>query len=346
MSKSIPQLPAITDTQTTDLYHVVRASVDRQQTFEDLRSGVMSFSTKTIFVDSAYGSDLTGEVENPAKPFATIVAATTAGQAAFTGATAPSATEPVLMKINGYFTEDIGLVDYYNYDLGHSVVTGVLADNGVDATCIVYGQGTIGSIGISIYAIDLTGSNSNLTVHAKQIYGDMLVTNSCFLYIYNTILTQTNGMQFEIYGGTTRVYSCYMVNTSTHASLYGNCQVGGAGYIEFYSCTMYSAKSCIETINTATTTGQVVLNDCYLKTTGTNFDCINITTSAGTSLSCTIKDSTLIANGTGNSIDAAQATNVKIYGRCQTNLTHDTGNVTLQVGTVANNGFIIDTNVV
>lgn len=345
MSKSIPQLSAVTSAQAGDLLHLVSSNVDKKIDFSALKSSIMALSYKTIFVDSYYGSDVTGAVEDPAKPFATIAAALTAGQAYFVSGLAPSASEPVLVKINGTFSEDLELIDYYNYDLGASVISGMVYDNGVDVNCIVYGKATIGTTGQNP-CIELTASNSNVSLTATHLWGESLIDNTCTLRVYDAQFAQTTGFQLQIYGGTIYLYNCYMVNTSTSGSRYSNIQIESAGYLDMHDCILYSSKSCIETVNASSTTGYISSNGCYMKTIGTNFDCINLTTSSGSNITLILKDTTLIANGTGNSIDASQATNVKIYGRCQTNLTHDAGNVTLQVGTVANGGFIIDTNVI
>lgn len=67
-----------------------------------------------------------------------------------------------------------------------------------------------------------------------------------------------------------------------------------------------------------------------------------VTKSGGTLI---LDDCSLVSHATRDSISAATAQNVKIYGRCQSNKAID-ADVTLQVGTVANGGFVVSTDVV
>lgn len=82
MSKSIPQLNAITSATTGDLLHIVRSNVDKKILFEDFKNSITSSTNNTVWVDSIYGNNATGALENQARPYQTITAAQTAAVAA------------------------------------------------------------------------------------------------------------------------------------------------------------------------------------------------------------------------------------------------------------------------
>lgn len=336
----ISQLTATTTLNTTDEFALARSGTNRKVAFSDLRNEISSFVGNTIFVDSIYGNDLTGEVENQAKPFATIAAAHAAGAAYWTGGTAPSLTNQITMNINGYFVEDVVIVSYYNYDL-NGAIEGYLEDNTVVAVCSIYGSGTIGiksGIAISLLAA------SQLIVKIDNIYGTVeLVDSGSTIQIYdaNMIATSTSSNFYRCIGAI-KCYNCYITAVTAE-----NIEFGDQGIYEFNNCSMASVSRRVvypSTVNSNST--YLTFNDCYLLTAGTNLPTIEFRNASGTNPRLILKDCTLISNGSGNSIRAAQATNVYIYGSCQTNLTHDTGDVTLLVGTVANGRFLIDAAVI
>lgn len=74
----ISQLTATTTPVTNDEFALARSGSNFKLTFDNLRKGISSYINNTVFVDSTYGSDLTGALENIAKPYATITAAQTA----------------------------------------------------------------------------------------------------------------------------------------------------------------------------------------------------------------------------------------------------------------------------
>lgn len=338
MSKKISQLPSVVSMQDTDLLTLVRGGLNYKIDYEDFKSDTFSKVSRTVFVDSTYGDNSTGEVENPGKPFLTIAGAHVASAAYWTGGTAPTSTNMINFIIKGTFTESVTMLNYHRYNISGSIVTGQWIDNGANINSVIYGSGII--FNTSGNVVGLTGSSSTLTIDVDQTIGRFVSTGANSIYVSSKSSAALSDNLVNIQAGTIIFYNCYSLSSSTQPL----CLTGPAGTIKFLNCTMVSDKEIITT-NTATTATIIVIEGCTLKTTGTNYDTINLLTNTGTNVTLTIKDSTLIANGTGNSIDAAQATNVQIQGSCQTNLTHDTGNVTLLGGTVANGRFLISTDI-
>lgn len=292
---------------------------------------------KTIYVDSLKGSDTAGQVENPLRPFATIAAAHTASAAYYTGGTAPSSSNIITIVIIGAFSETIQLKSFHNYDIERATLTGGFSDSTVlgGVTCSIYGQGTI-SNAIAIFL----SYASTVYVDVKSIDGAVSVSGSGTLNIRAKAWSYSSSSLITFAAGTINVSDTVMSCTG-YSMLVSNA-TGGA--VKFVNCEMTGNQEILKTV-TGSNSSTAIFKFCKLKTTGTNYDTINLLTNTGSNLTLELYSCTLVANGTGNSIDAAQATNVKIYGSCETNLTHDTGNVTLQIGTVANGRFLIDTNV-
>lgn len=88
-------------------------------------------------------------------------------------------------------------------------------------------------------------------------------------------------------------------------------------------------------------TAEYYFHDLSARTDGTDADILYTTVATQT---IKIKNLVLETNGTGESIYSSVAINVKNYGGCVANKAVD-ANVTLQVGTVANNQYIVDSNV-
>lgn len=105
----------------------------------------------TVFVDSIYGVDATGAVENRQKPFLTIAAARAAALAYWNGIghAAPSATNRILIDVKGTFLEQIVLSNYIDWNLNDSIIdlqAGALYtidDNNVACDSIIYGNARI-----------------------------------------------------------------------------------------------------------------------------------------------------------------------------------------------------------
>lgn len=333
MSKSIPQLTAKTSATTGDLFHLVRSNVDYKILYEDLVADINSRYGNTIFVNSVSGNNSTGEVENPAKPFQTLAAARTAGVAYYTGGTAPSSTNIITMDVRGRFSENISLVNFYSYNLNDSVITGTIIDIVGGVNCIIYGNGVISSSGT---VVSLSYASA-LTINAYSVSGTYILSDTlATCYTDARYVTATNSNICNSGAGSLTFINADMSNTG--APLIQGAIIGTVIMIE---CSLVSAQEIYKS-PTGSNTSIITFRRCRLRTTGTNYDAINLLTNTGTNTTLTINDCTLIANGSGNSIDAAQATNVYCYGRNQVNLTHDTGNVTFLVGTVANYGFVID----
>lgn len=340
MSKSVSQLTALTSPATGDLLHIVRSNVDYKILYENLVSDVNGLYGNTIFVDSINGNDSTGEVENPAKPFLTIAAAHTASAAYYTGGTAPTSTNVIVMKLRGTFSEDVLLRTYHNYDINDSIITGKWYDSSI-VVCKVHGIGTLmANIGVSAYVFNIS-YGSSITIYADIIVGTILTGHTdADVFVRARSLSSTSYV-FDIQDG--RAECEY-----TDISAVGKpaIHIGESCRGIFSNCQITSDDNCIDTNSTASNTSVLTIRRCRVGTTKVNGHAISLTTNTGSSMSIKIISSTLVANGTGKSINAAQATTVDIHGACQTNLTHDTTDVTLAVGTVANGRFLIDAAVI
>lgn len=340
MSKSVPQLSALTSPATGDLLHIVRSNVDYKILYENLVADVNGLHGNTIFVDSIRGNDSTGEVENPAKPFLTIAAAHTASAAYYTGGTAPSSTNVIVMKIRGTFSENVLMKTYHNYDINDSIITGRWYDSSI-VVCKVHGVGTLmANTGVSIYVFQISYASS-ITIYSDIIVGTILTADTSSSVFLRARSLSSTSYCLDIQDGRIECEYTDISATSKPAINMGDSCAG-----IFANCQITSDDHCIRTNSTASNTSNLTLRRCRVGTTKTNGHAILLDTNTGTSMAVKIINCTLVANGTGNSIDSAQAINVAIHGACQTNLTHDTGNVTLIVGTVANGRYLIDAAVV
>lgn len=338
MSKKISQLTPTTSMQTTDLLTLVRSNINYNITYENFKEGVFSKVRNTVFIDSTYGDNSTAEVENPVKPFLTIAAAHTASAAYWTGGTAPSGSNIITFKIKGEFTETVTIKDWHNYDITDSTINGLIQDNGVACICHIYGNG--GSLlneGGNV--ITVTGAGE-LYLDLFRIYGKINCTND-YLNIKALGMYNTDTI-FATSGAAVLYVECDSIITLFASTAVYVC--GTTDNATFINCSFSSTQEILTT-TTASNVSTIKFNNCNLKSTGTNKDTINLLTNTGSNIVLTLKDCTLIASGTGNSIDAAQETYVQIQGSCQTNLTHDTGNVNLLGGTVANGRFLISTDI-
>ena len=334
MSKSVPQLTEKTDTEDNDLLHIVRSNVDYKQKRSNFITNIKSRYGNTIFVNSVSGDDVTGEVENPARPFQTITAASTASAAYYTGGIAPSSTNIITMDIRGTFTEAISLINFHNYNLNDSYLTTAIFDVVGGVNCTIYGNAYITATGGT--TIMSVAGPSVIYIKCKTMVGSFYMTNAlATIDVDCNIVSQTNNSITLITDGTITFRNASMTNSG--ASMFF---MVGAGSVRVVECNCISNNEILKT-STVSSTAVATFRRSKLETSGTNFDTINLLTNTGTNLTLILNGCTLIANGTGNSIDAAQATNVYIYASCNTNLTHDTGNVTLLLGTVANGRYLI-----
>ena len=142
----------------------------------------------TVFV-SKNGSDSTGVVERLDLPFSSITAATTAALAYYTGGTAPSATNRILIKVfSGNYTERIVLRNYVDYDLTNCILdlqsgaNYTIDDNNVACNSIIYGNATIkrstaGTLGCVRTQHSATTLNLNANNIIDTVGGGVVCTN-------------------------------------------------------------------------------------------------------------------------------------------------------------------------
>ncbi len=125
------------------------------------------------------GNNSTALVERMDKPFLTIAAARTAALAFYTGGSAPSATNRILIEVySGYYLEPIILDNFIDYDLRDSVVsqtaTGdLISDNGVQVDSIIYGQANLFSVtagGSATRGIYISNASSSVIMNYSNLY--------------------------------------------------------------------------------------------------------------------------------------------------------------------------------
>jgi hypothetical protein len=289
----------------------------------------------TIFVDSANGSDATGVVENSALPFKTINAAHTASIAHLTA----TSTDWVTFVLIGYFNEDIAIRNYHNYDINKAYINGTVTDIPYGSAVIsrIYGYGTLDNVGNSSIFI-LYGST--VTINVYSILAKVEVGHaSANVDITARVCTTTGTLFANCSAGTLTVRDADVSNTGTYLV-----SQSVAGLVKFVGCQLGSNYEILKTNSTASNSSAVEFRRCKLYTSGTNKSCVELTTNTGTNVDMLFSNCTFVANGTGACIKVAQATNVRIHGACEANLTYS-GAVTLKVGTVANNRFIVSTDV-
>ena len=294
-------------------------------------------TANTVFV-SKNGVNATGLVERMDKPFLTIAAALSAALAYYTGGNAPSATNRILIKVfSGNYTEQITLSNFIDYDLGDAVITNnpAISDGGASCNSILFGNSRLNSAANNV--MNLTGGGL-IRVFADEINGRVAATTSTNVIINARTISDSgsaNNLLFCSGGGKITVNNCILTGTSI-AGVGGLIQING-GAVTLNSCIAQSNTELV--VEMVTSIGSVTINNSRLETNGTNKSCISI--GAGSIGSTVIvNNTTLIASGSGNSIVATSAQNVKVYGGCQTNKALYTG-ITQQVGTI-----IVDTNVV
>lgn len=297
----------------------------------------ISYATphNTIYVDSVNGSDVTGVVENASLPFATINAANVASVTHLTA----TATDRVVFILRGYFNENIGLRNYHNYDINSSYINGYVLDSvfGAAVNCNIYGKGVLANAGNDGIVISY-GSTIYINIYA--ITSTIRISGGgAIVDITADIISATSSPVAAITSGNTRIRNATVSSTGSNLVAQG---VSGA--IIFSNCQLSSDNELLKTSTTASNSSTAEFRRCKLYTSGTNFDCVKLTTTAGGNVNMLFTDCAFVTNGTGACIKVAQATNVRIHGSCQSNLTYS-GAVTFLVGTVANGRFLVDTNV-
>jgi hypothetical protein len=157
MSKSVPQLNAITSAAAGDLLHIVRSNVDKKIDFTDFRNSITSTTNNTVWVDAIYGNNATGALENQAKPYQTITAAQTAAVAA-------SGSWNIQINNGSYTDTNLGAT-LMNYIFAPGAVltstTNCFRDNGVTIVFNVFGNG--------IFTCTGTGTDAILNLTAASI---------------------------------------------------------------------------------------------------------------------------------------------------------------------------------
>ena len=154
---------------------------------------------RTVFVDSVYGNDSTGQFENQLLPFATITAAYTA----IAGVSVPpSATNPVQILVRpGYYNElPIHLADYVT-----------LTGSGIDTTIL----------NAQLFADDVDNL-ANVTDMTINVTVAALVYTKLGTIIFRRVSFIINGFQygFAQYGGNLQLIETYIDYTGPGYDLY------------------------------------------------------------------------------------------------------------------------------
>lgn len=167
----ISQLTATTTPVTNDEFALARSGSNFKLTFDNLRKGISSYINNTVFVDSTYGSDLTGALENIAKPYATITAAQTACVAA-------TGQWTIVIATGTYVDTNLGANSMSYYFMPNVTLTSAdncFRDNGSSINFKVLGYGNFVSSGGSGEGVCvLTGATSIVYFEGNDCSGNDL----------------------------------------------------------------------------------------------------------------------------------------------------------------------------
>lgn len=272
----------------------------------------------SVFV-AKNGNDSTGLVERLDKPFLTYAAARAAALAYWTGGTAPSATNRILIKIfSGLWEEALILADYVDLDLTdgvYSLNTGeraLITDNSSACNCIIYGNAELirGNADAIQHVLHINNASSNVILYANKARS------------YNQAIYNENG--------TSQLFINSVVSTNSRAVriIDGSCTIEGGDY------SSSSAGSSAQAVTIAA--GILIVKNAKLSSGGGS----NKEAVLGVGGNITINNCVLVADGSAESI--VSTNDVKIYGRCVSN---KTTTATLLVGTIANDGYVVSTDV-
>lgn len=292
---------------------------------------------RTAYVDLAYGSDVTGLIEDFDKPFATPQAAIDALSTLLT----PTENNRALVVLRpGLYTTGIickNFVDIefqdatFNVPYVPNVVKAAIMDSAVATYWIgadtrIYGKGKIitdsGSAGSGIW---ISGLDTKMTITGIDIE-----TYSVCISVLGMPYVKYSGGNLESENS-----YCFNVNTNPGAEI----------HIEDSTVTTFGSGQAIGLAANAT----CYVKNCRVYTDDAGGSSAAISVRAGVSASTLVLQSvSLVCPNTTYSIiewTSTPGANVNCYGGCASTKPVS-GDVTLLVGTVANNGFIVDANVI
>lgn len=229
-------------------------------------------------------------------------------------------------------------------------VTGDLLSTGTAVTNDVLGVKTTGSLRLNCR--NITGTSTTTETFYSDSSGDTEINCKSMTSVYDTVSIDTGATGKIIINGNISSTSTTKVPIRMNATgatlIVNNALITGAGLatttvpavlctigtVNLINCKVLNPAHAIEQ-----TAGTINLIGGQVKASGANENAVLVT--AGT---MSIKDLTLVTNGTGKSLYALGAVNVYNYGGCTATVAKD-ANVTLLVGTVGNNNFIVSTDV-
>ncbi len=313
----------------------------------------VTFNNK-VFV-AKNGSDATGLVQRLDLPFLTIAAARAAATAFWTGGTAPSATNRILIDVMpGYYTEGVILDNFVDYNLNDCVIErqsgnfGTIDDNNVSCNSIILGQAVIRRTGTGTpgVGVQLTNAGSNIICNYSNLssgigYAVTITNGTAALYGPITAggVTTTAGTVTINGNITTANTNNTISNTGATTIINGNLvQTGGA------DCASLTGGTTIINGNVTGSGSALWAVDCF--TAGTHTVNGNIShTGAGSSGAVAIGTGmTLNINGNiSDTVNASYA--VHCNGTGTLNITGNTTSTTaLSVGIMDDNGATVNYN--
>ncbi len=205
---------------------------------------------RTAFV-SKNGSDSTGLIERLDKPFLTIAAARAAMVTAISTyyvnvtpglqTSVPTASDRLLIKVfTGLYAERVVLLNFLDFDLSDSVITGsafrAIVDNSVDCDSIVYGSAKINSqvlIGgaSTLFRLSATSISSG-SVAAIRVTAGVSIIN--VPTIQNSSGDASTSVLLANSGGKMIINNARVVNTQTDLCS----QANGGGIVIINNCTL------------------------------------------------------------------------------------------------------------
>lgn len=241
------------------------------------------YSGKAVYVDSVYGNDSSGSAFRQDLPYLTIAAARSAAVAL-----TPSATNRILIKVRGYFLQQIVLANYVDWDLTGCVFDlqagaglSTIDDAGVSCDSVIHGNPFITRSGTGttpVACIKTSNASSNVVAHLGDLVSSTtgasdgaILTTAGTLTVYCNNITAYN-YSIGASGGTQTVW-CKNAISSNNSTVVN---AGGTQIVNGVNITS-SVKACI-----ANTSGSQVVYCNDVVSSGADAAGDTINTSGGT----------------------------------------------------------------
>jgi hypothetical protein len=292
----------------------------------------------TVYVSKS-GNDTTGLAERFDKPFLTLAAARVAAVAL-----TPSAIKRILIVVEkGTYLEPIDLANYVDWNLGSSIINGfetgrATIDDFTSASVdsVIYGKADIRKTsyasGSDKSCVLIRKAGSNVRIFCEKISSGV---GGAIEYQNGNLFIECKDIASTPLAGGFATGSGAAGNAVIHAdtiSSVGTCAGnGGSGTLTIVARELKTLSGTDPVV--AVTGGNIRVNDAKIIHSTPNADAILVGLG-----DLVLKDTVIVASGTGYSVTAATPKNIKVYGTCYANKV--TNNITAIVSAVT-----VDTDV-